>query len=224
MVTVGDEGFFKNGPGNGWPYQGGEGVDTNAFLNVSTIDYATFHLYPGAWSQSTSWATQYITDHCNAAKSIGKPVILEEYGYIGSDRLSVYQTWLGAGNTGEIAGDMFWMLASKQDDGSLYPDYDQFTVYNDGGSVASYLVSHASDMAAKNAGCTPVSSGVASTANGATDGGSTDNISTGGSGSSTGALSGSGVAQGSTAGEESGSSVMTPVIALLCVCIAYLLV
>jgi hypothetical protein len=206
MVTVGDEGFFKNGPGTGWPYQGGEGVDTVGFLNVSTIDFATAHLYPEAWTQSTSWGTQYITDHANAAKAIGKPVILEEYGYSGSDRLSVYQSWISAGNAGDIAGDMFWMLAAKMDDGNNYPDYDRFTIYNDGGDVANYLASHAREMKAKNAGCTPNGSSSSSTAGSASSSTSSASAAGGSTGGSTNGLTGSTDAAGSTGGSTVGST------------------
>lgn len=46
LVTVGDEGFF-NQPGKGdWAYNGTDGVDTEAFTKLKTIDFGTFHAYP----------------------------------------------------------------------------------------------------------------------------------------------------------------------------------
>lgn len=30
---------------------------------------------------------------------------------------------------GQSPGALFWILSGKQDDGTLYPDYDGFTVY-----------------------------------------------------------------------------------------------
>jgi hypothetical protein len=47
------------------------------------------------------------------------------------------------------------MLADRQDDGSLYPDYDGFTIYNDGSNVTIALENHAERMANKQASCTP---------------------------------------------------------------------
>ena len=44
LVAIGDEGFF-NQPGNpSYPYQGGEGVDFDANLAISSIDFGTFHV------------------------------------------------------------------------------------------------------------------------------------------------------------------------------------
>jgi mannan endo-1,4-beta-mannosidase len=47
MVTIGDEGFGLPGDGS-YPYGYSEGVDWQKNLNISTIDFATFHLYPSS--------------------------------------------------------------------------------------------------------------------------------------------------------------------------------
>jgi mannan endo-1,4-beta-mannosidase len=51
MVSLGDEGWFhpNNPPADSdgsYPYQGTEGVDTVAILDIDTIDFGTFHFYP----------------------------------------------------------------------------------------------------------------------------------------------------------------------------------
>lgn len=45
LVTLGDEGFGLPGDGS-YPYQYSEGVDWVKNLGITTLDFATFHLYP----------------------------------------------------------------------------------------------------------------------------------------------------------------------------------
>lgn len=45
LVTLGDEGFGLPGDGS-YPYTYGEGVDWETNLQIETLDFATFHLYP----------------------------------------------------------------------------------------------------------------------------------------------------------------------------------
>lgn len=51
LVTDGTEGFFNRAGHSDWFYNGGEGVDFEAILKLSTIDFGTFHLYPSHWSK-----------------------------------------------------------------------------------------------------------------------------------------------------------------------------
>ena len=48
MVTIGDEGFGLPGD-TSYPYQKGEGVSWIDNLNITTLDFATFHMYPDSW-------------------------------------------------------------------------------------------------------------------------------------------------------------------------------
>ena len=34
------------------------------------------------WSKTVDWANQFIVDHATAQKQVGKPVIMEEYGWM----------------------------------------------------------------------------------------------------------------------------------------------
>lgn len=131
MVDVGDEGFYIGSTqGSGWPYNDpSDGVDNTALLRVANIDFGTFHLYPDYWGGTADWGTQWVKDHIANAAAIGKPTILEEFGFKDtSTRDSVYQTWTSTvrGNGG--AGWNFWMLAGDVN-GSPYPNYDGFNVY-----------------------------------------------------------------------------------------------
>ena len=131
LVATGDEGFTCTDPtGTDWTTNCNEGVDAIAFAKVPTIDYLSFHLYPNSWGKDAAWGTAWITDHFKAAKKIHKPAILGEFGW--SDKATrnvVYQDWLGAIIKAHGTGALYWILSDVQDDGTLYPDYDGYTVY-----------------------------------------------------------------------------------------------
>ncbi|KAL0956597.1 hypothetical protein HGRIS_002734 [Hohenbuehelia grisea] len=44
LVAIGDEGFYNQPGAPTYPYQGGEGVDFDANLGISTIDFGTAHV------------------------------------------------------------------------------------------------------------------------------------------------------------------------------------
>eukprot|EP00029_Vermamoeba_vermiformis_P011681 TRINITY_DN6495_c0_g1_i1.p1 TRINITY_DN6495_c0_g1~~TRINITY_DN6495_c0_g1_i1.p1 ORF type:complete len:634 (-),score=127.67 TRINITY_DN6495_c0_g1_i1:38-1708(-) len=158
MVSVGDEGFFNRQGVSDWTYDGSEGVDFEAFLRLPTIDFGTLHLYPEDWGKSSdeSWATKFILDHINAAKNIGKPVIVEEYGYKDQNqRNRIYQNWLDVVYNNDGAGDLVWMLAANVN-GAPYPDYDQYTIYKTSAAI-DVISPHIARMKQKNTcfQCTP---------------------------------------------------------------------
>ncbi|QRW08113.1 Cellulase (glycosyl hydrolase family 5 protein) [Ceratobasidium sp. AG-Ba] len=83
LVAMGDEGFYNQPGALTYPYQGSEGIDFDANLRISSIDFGTFHSYPESWGQasnSVDWGTQWIKDHATSQKAVGKPVIIEEFG------------------------------------------------------------------------------------------------------------------------------------------------
>jgi chitodextrinase len=150
LVAVGDEGFLNWGRTGDWPYNGTDGVDHEALTRLPAVDFGTFHLYPNGWNETTDWGTQWIKDHLTAAQAIGKPTLFEEFGFLDhSTRDSVYQTWTSTVLNGGGAAWMFWMIAGKLPDGSNYPDYDGFTVYNPS-STATMFSSAAQAIEAGN--------------------------------------------------------------------------
>jgi mannan endo-1,4-beta-mannosidase len=77
MVTVGDEGWF--GSDNGYKhedgttslaYQSHDGNDFFGYMNMSSIDYGTVHLYPKTWNYPSSWGSHWIRQHADAAKKV----------------------------------------------------------------------------------------------------------------------------------------------------------
>ncbi|KAG8952873.1 hypothetical protein FRC03_011972 [Tulasnella sp. 419] len=94
-IGIGDEGFGLSGSTT-YPYQTSEGLDFATNLAISTVDFGTCHSYPESWGQSSdalNWGTQWISDHAAIQKSIGKPIILEEFGVASADQLSTYTAW-----------------------------------------------------------------------------------------------------------------------------------
>lgn len=133
MVSVGDEGFLNRNGGSDWPYNATDGVDHERLTALPSVDFGTFHAYPdGGWGRSPAvdWGTKWVRDHTAAAAVLGKPTVLEEFGLRDrSVRDAGYRAWTDAVRTGGGAGWMFWILSGIQPDGSLYPDFDGFTVY-----------------------------------------------------------------------------------------------
>ncbi len=142
LVTTGDEGFFNDPDGADWMYDGSDGVDTVAWASVPTIDYMSFHLYPDHWGTDAEWGNQWIVEHNAAAKDIKKPALLGEFGWQDkSSRNAVYQDWLTTSLATGGAGSLVWILSDIRDDGTLYPDYDGFTIHCPGSvctTVANY--------------------------------------------------------------------------------------
>jgi mannan endo-1,4-beta-mannosidase len=161
LVSVGDEGFFANG--NGFGYDGSDGVDHEGLLALQHVDFGTYHLYPDSWGQRLSWSSQWIEDHIQAARRAGKPTMLEEYGVIArrdatgriieADRRSkAYPRWhdLIEKRGGNAA--LFWMLAAFDDEHGKYPDYDHFALYADD-PMMSLITTFASKMATDSQAC-----------------------------------------------------------------------
>ena len=131
LVSVGDEGFFcRPGSPKDEQYDCSSGVDTERFARLKHIDVMSYHLYPDSWGKDAAWGDRWIREHADAAKRIGKPVMLGEFGLLDkATRNPVYQRWTAIAADTATAGALYWILSDKQDDGTAYPDYDGFTVY-----------------------------------------------------------------------------------------------
>jgi hypothetical protein len=129
LIAVGDEGFYSRGSG-GQLYNGSHGTDFDAFLALPNIDFGTYHMYPEHWKDA-NWGEAWIDDHLESGSVAGKPVLLEEYGLQNAAlRNSRYASWLDRINASG-GGALVWMLAAEQDDGTPYPDYDRYTIYDE---------------------------------------------------------------------------------------------
>jgi mannan endo-1,4-beta-mannosidase len=117
MVTLGDEGWLApdNWKGDGsYAYSGRNGVDFVANLNISTLDYGVFHIYPNSWGYNYTWGTQWIQEHDAIGKAAGKPVILEEYGTpFPNNHTETEAPWQDAVLKSGLAADQIWQFGSN---------------------------------------------------------------------------------------------------------------
>lgn len=130
LTSVGDEGFYCLPNPTHWTESCGEGVDTVAFARLRNIDVMSFHMYPDYWGTDVAWGVDWIKSHFKAARKVGKPAMLGEFGLQDkSMRNPNYQLWTDTVLKSHGAGALYWILSDVQDDGTPYPDYDGFTVY-----------------------------------------------------------------------------------------------
>ena len=170
MVSLGDEGFYNKPYGyyneyttSNYAFYGAEGVDFEKLMTIETLDFGTPHLYLDQWGMKHTGTGQddllWFKIHGETCAALDKPVILEEFGLTDrSIRDEEYEQWFEVleGNVYEpveYAGTNYWMIASYID-GTLYPDYDQYTVYGPEGtateSTRQLIMNHAANMEAKN--------------------------------------------------------------------------
>lgn len=131
LVSAGDEGFFCTPGATSAIEDCSTGVDTVALADLPAMDVMSFHLYPDAWGQTDpAFGKTWIERHIRAGKKIRERVMLGEFGILDkANRNKIYKEWTDTVLLNGGGGALYWMLAGKQDDGSLYPDYDGFTVY-----------------------------------------------------------------------------------------------
>jgi len=149
LVAIGDEGFF-NEPGNPiFVYQGTEGIDFNANLAISTLDFGTFHMYPDSWGETgneTDFGVGWITDHATSMKAANKPVIVEEFGVL-SNMVDVYTAWYDTILSTGLTGDLIWQAGSDLTNGETAND--GYAIYP-GTAVYTLDTQHAAALKARD--------------------------------------------------------------------------
>jgi mannan endo-1,4-beta-mannosidase len=117
LVSTGSEGDFT--------------TDIYATNASPHIDAISFHLYPEHWNFSKEKSLEYIERHIRVARDeLKKPVYCGEFGIKDQSlRPDIYRSWYDFFRSNSIDGTLFWILSGQREDGSLYPDYDGFTVY-----------------------------------------------------------------------------------------------
>ena len=86
MCSHRDEGYYNNSYNTtDYIYNGQSGLDFDRTLQIDTIDFGTFHLYPQSWAEYPvdQWGTNYIQQHIDSMKTANKPVVMEEFGVTG---------------------------------------------------------------------------------------------------------------------------------------------
>ncbi|RME04358.1 MAG: glycoside hydrolase [Planctomycetota bacterium] len=149
LIALGDEGFLQI-QSSDWTYSGKMGVDWEAVLALKAIDFGTLHLWPNDWKKSLSWSIQWLKDHLDIGRRLGKPVVLEEYGWRSfPQRDGIYRQWNELIYRQNGAGMLVWLLTGKDGRGKLYPNYDGYRVIYPS-STAQILREYAKKMAEKS--------------------------------------------------------------------------
>ena len=120
----------------------GNMVNKLADLAAPSVDFGTWHAYPGQAGLTVDNVPAWISQFCDVGHDIGKPVILEEFGLKGTpqQRLDAYRRWIEAvQKDGNCGGWVVWRLVARQDSGEYPIDNDGFDVKNDGGPLWTEL-------------------------------------------------------------------------------------
>ncbi|KAH8907638.1 glycoside hydrolase family 5 protein [Coniochaeta sp. PMI_546] len=143
MVTLGDEGFGPLTGGDGsYPYQtGAGGYIWQDILNITTLDFATFHLYPDSWGQPYDWGNLWVTTHGAACTAANKPCLFEEYG--GMNNCTIENPWQKTAlSTKGIAGDLFWQFGDTLPSCNCQTSQDGNTVFYKQGNWDCMVTDH----------------------------------------------------------------------------------
>ncbi|KAK9820156.1 hypothetical protein WJX72_006760 [[Myrmecia] bisecta] len=141
LITLGSEGFLGSSSPDliiDNPYDTlAYGCDFLRHHMCEHIDFATIHLWPDNWlpnadeDQKLRFARRWINSHVDACATLGKPLVIAEFGKKNDDGLraafyeKVYGVVLQHAKSGRyVVGSCCWMIAAAS-----YPDYDGFTVY-----------------------------------------------------------------------------------------------
>jgi len=159
LLASGSEGFIN----------GQSGGDPSGELNIPTIDFGTWHIYPAYAKVTPAQVVDLVKLHCDIAKNAQKPVLWEEFGYgfNHADQPEVYASWTNAViNNSDCAGYTFWRLVSKENNGKYPRDNgEKFDLNIDSGPVILNLLNSALAMTKNNADINSISSSSSSSTN-----------------------------------------------------------
>ncbi len=168
MVALGDEGWFYPPESDGsYAYSGYEGVDFVKNLEIKTLDYSTFHMYPDQCKSgdlqyldfeailmnceggyNSTWGNTWIEQHDKAGKEACKPVVLEEYGSPNSPHAPITAPWQQTVLETNIAYDSSWQFGTGFSNGQS--PSDQYSIYTGTVDYLLLVEQHAKDMLAKS--------------------------------------------------------------------------
>ncbi|KAF2260313.1 glycoside hydrolase [Lojkania enalia] len=161
LVTWGGEGGFNRESNDGF-YNGYDGGDFDAELALENVDFGTFHSYPDWWGKTVEWTNQWIRDHAEVMRKVGKPVVHEEYGwltpekrkeYLGTSadttRIEALSLWQ-ATSLEEKISDMYWQFGFSGYSYGRNHD-DGFTIFLEDDEAKPLVYEHAAAVNALNA-------------------------------------------------------------------------
>ncbi|KAK9826448.1 hypothetical protein WJX81_007622 [Elliptochloris bilobata] len=135
MVTIGEEGFFAAGdphesrnPSGSGGWASSTGQDFTGNHRSPHIDFCTCHIWPDNWKVGgVDFVTSWLDAHIAAAASLGKPLLVEEFGKVvtadtdacdSSERSPYFEAVYGKVEAsiragGAAKGAMFWEWTVK---------------------------------------------------------------------------------------------------------------
>ncbi|KAL6781917.1 hypothetical protein ACKKBF_B09950 [Auxenochlorella protothecoides x Auxenochlorella symbiontica] len=180
LVAIGSEGFWgtnspklDQNPSNGdWAAQTGQNFVENT--QAKGIDYAAIHVWPDNWNVPTSYLTEWVTQHMEDARTLGVPLVVEEFGKnvtghteqeLAKARNPVFQAIFdlleeSIANDDVLKGAQYWMwdplLVNERSEGWADLNQDQVLPTE---STMTDIIAPAAANAAMNKpvvrGCTP---------------------------------------------------------------------
>jgi len=156
LVTLGDEGWFDpstaSSIGDGsYAYSGAEGVSFPTNLQIPTLDYGVFHLYPDSWGYNYTWGSTWIEEHDAVGMAAGKPVVLEEYGSpFPNNHSETEAPWQQTVLRSGVAFDQIWQFGTPNM--SIVCPFDDNTIWTNDTEYALLGSQHAAKMMAKRVG------------------------------------------------------------------------
>ena len=143
LIAMGNVGFLNKGLRDEYSNSGGD--DFEATLSLPNIDFATFHTYldiPGR-PYSIEWGMQWIKDHMDIGKRLGKPVVMEEFGHADkTTRSNIIDKLLTTLYQEGGSGWLVWVVQVLLPNGSYLGNEDAYNIRTDDVS-AGVLKSHA---------------------------------------------------------------------------------
>jgi hypothetical protein len=95
-----------------WLFNGWKALSFTNNSADANVDIASIHVYPNYSGMRWDQANTYIADHVRIAKKLGKPLVMDEFGWAGSpSRNEVYASWLDTLITAGGAGALVWQLS-----------------------------------------------------------------------------------------------------------------
>ncbi len=159
LVATGEEGFdvspsgyssLSQYGGQSWMFDGTAGISFTNNISISTIDFASPHLYPDSWGISPSMGNTWIADHIRLATGAQKPFVLGEFGSV-SSKLTVYGGWLSTILRQHGRGACVWQLVD-----STWPYADDFSLWHPRDSSVLALLPRYDRLLEQDTGSQPV--------------------------------------------------------------------
>jgi mannan endo-1,4-beta-mannosidase len=148
MVATGEEGYDNTTAGyapvsaynnQAWLFDGNKGLAWTQNTADPNIDFGSIHLYPELWNLAAPHGHAWIADHVRIARSLGKPLVLGEFG-ASQNTAATFDGWLQTLHAENGAGALAWQVMC----GVCYGMRDQFGIpYPPASAATNVLAQHA---------------------------------------------------------------------------------